>query len=135
MAFNPDTDANYQAFLKTRGSLTGPQAEALLDQLAQFFGQKSTAGSTLNTALFTTGLTAAVQAVKSGVPVASGDANYLALSSPSGSFSDGDAFEYLEHIVKAHAQLATASTVLSAGTATTAVSNAKNATKAKKYTY
>src|SRR5690242_15791698 len=77
MAFNPDTDVNYQAFLAARAKLSGPDADFFTDQFIQYMANQCTLTATSNAALITAAITAAKTAVRRGVGVAPSDANYV----------------------------------------------------------
>jgi hypothetical protein len=135
MAFIPDNDVNYQAFLKARALFGGPDALEFTKQFVQFMAHQCTLASTSNAALITSAITAAKTAVKTGVAVSNSDANFLTALAATNAQSGNDFNECLEHIVKGHCQLATAVPSLSGANQTSINTQAKTATKAAKHTY
>lgn len=135
MAFIPDTDVNYQAFLKARALFSGPDAQEFTKQFLQFMANQCTLTSTSNAALITSAITAAKNAVRQGKSVANADVNFLAAKTVTDALSGNDSPECLEHMIKGHCQLATAVTSLSGANQTSINTQAKTATKAAKHTY
>lgn len=135
MSFNPDADVNYQAFLTARNKLNGRDADVFTQLFLQFMGNACTSGSTSNAALVASAIASAKTNLLDAKSVFPADANYLGAIGVLNGFSGNEFNECLEHMIKGHAQLATAVTVLSGASQTTINSNSKTATKAKKITY
>lgn len=136
MAFVPDSDVNYQAFLKARASLSGPDAQEFTKQFLQYLANQATTSVTASSTIINNAITAAKNAVKQAKSLFPTDANYVsAVNTASAAFGGNDYFDCFEHIVKGHAQLATAGSTLNSAAHATVITNAKTATKAAKHTY
>lgn len=138
MAFNPDADANYQTFLATTKTLSGPDRDAFLQLFIQYLSKQATATGTLNATMIGNAITNAKTALRAAKNTFSfnpdTDANYQAFLAQANKY--GNEFnEFLEHYVKYHCQQATAVVTINSALATSAVTNAKTAVQAKRHTY
>jgi len=135
MAFVPDTDANYQAFLKARASFSGPDAQEFTKQFLQYLADQATTSVTASSAVINNAITAAKNAVRQAKSLFPANTNYVAAINAASTFGGNDFFDCVEHFVKGIAQLATAGSTLNSAAHATVVSNAKTSTKAAKHTY
>lgn len=139
MAFSPDADANYQAYLKAANALSGPDRQSFRVLFVQYLSQQATATGTLNTAMITAALNAAKLSLKNAKNtfsfVPDNDANFQAFLKELGKYSDGEGEEFIHHFLSFHCQQASLSVAINSALASSAVSSARSATHAKRYTY
>lgn len=64
MAFSPDSDANYQAFLAARAKVTGAEEDDFTEHFIKFLCQQATATGTINSTMVTSAISNAKTALK-----------------------------------------------------------------------
>lgn len=129
MSFQPDSDPNFQAYLKARNRLYGNLADNFEMALIQYLCSQATATGTINAAMISNAITQGLATVSKQASTfsfnADSDVNFQAYLAQRNKLSADLAAEYADVFIRYLCAQATATGTINASMVNTAVTHAR----------